>query len=92
MSIHPSLNLSQKDKKSRSVLKRIERLKIMIEKKQWKEGDSVWGLPKIKTLRIKLKKEKTKEPTQEAPATEGASPAATETKEQPTAKSQEKNK
>ncbi len=58
MSIHPSLKTSGKDEKGKSVLKRIERLRIMLEKNQWKEGDPVTGLPKIKTLRIKIKKEK----------------------------------
>ena len=37
MSIHPSLNFSDKEKKQRSVLKRIERLKYMIEKEEWKD-------------------------------------------------------
>jgi small basic protein (TIGR04137 family) len=58
MSIHPSLTISEKDKKTRSVLKRIERIRQMQEKGDWKQGDSVYGLPKIKTLRIKIKKEK----------------------------------
>lgn len=90
MSIHPSLNLSQKDKKPRSVLKRIERLRIMMEKNQWKEGNAIYGLPKIKTVRIKVKKEKIKEPTAEIPAAEGVTPTANETKEQPATKSQDK--
>ena len=51
MSIHPSLRSSQKDKKQRSVLKRAERLRSMLGKGQWREGDSVYGLPKIKSLR-----------------------------------------
>ncbi|TBR16024.1 small basic protein [bacterium] len=58
MSIHPSLNIAAKDKKQRSVLKRIERLKMMIDKKQWKDEDDIFGLPKIKTIKIKIKKEK----------------------------------
>ena len=58
MSIHPSLAISDKDKKQRSVLKRTERIKIMMEKGDWKEGDKVYGLPKLKTVRIKIKKEK----------------------------------
>lgn len=74
MSIHPSLGSSKKDKKQRSVLKRVERLKVMIEKDKWKEGDSVFGLPKIKTARIKIKKEKVKEAVEAAPV-EGAVPA-----------------
>ncbi len=57
MSLHPSLKLSDKNKKQRSVLKRTERLRTMLEKNQWKPGDEVCGLPKIKTLRIKIKKE-----------------------------------
>lgn len=77
MSIHPSLNLSEKDKKHRSVLKRTERLKIMMEKGQWKEGNSIFNLPKIKSLKIKIKKEKAEKAETVAP--EGATPAATET-------------
>ncbi len=58
MSVHPSLAISESDKKQRSVLKRTERIRSMLEKGQWKEGDKVYGLPKIKTIRIKIKKEK----------------------------------
>ena len=87
MSIHPSLKLSDKEKKQRSVLKRIERLRTMMEKDQWKPGDEVYGLPKIKTLRIKIKKEKAAEKVEAAvTATEGAAPAVAETKEQAPAK------
>ena len=72
MSIHPSLTISEKDKKTRSVLKRIERIRQMQEKGDWKQGDSVYGLPKIKTLRIKIKKEK----VEKAATTEDGAPAA----------------
>lgn len=62
MSMHPSLKASEKGKKARSVLKRIERIKSMIDKEKWKEGDPVYGLPKIKAVRIKvMKKEKAAE-------------------------------
>jgi len=82
MSIHPSLVSSEKDKKSRSVLKRIERLRTMIEKNQWKEGDNVCGLPKIKTVRIKIKKEKAEKVEAAVAGVEGAvATAAAETKE-----------
>jgi small basic protein (TIGR04137 family) len=75
MSIHPSLKLSDKTKKQRSVLKRAERLRIMLDKEEWKPGDEVCGLPKIKTLRIRIKKEKAEKV--EATAAEGAAaPAA----------------
>ncbi|MCK9594674.1 MAG: small basic protein [Candidatus Omnitrophica bacterium] len=75
MSMHPSLKATEKGKKQRSVLKRIERLKVMLDKEQWKEGSAVYGLPKIKTLKIKIKKEKT-EKAAEGTAAAGAAPAA----------------
>jgi len=78
MSIHPSLTISEKDKKARSVLKRTERIRQMHEKGSWKEGDAVFGLPKIKTLKIKIKKEKVEKA--ETTTTEaGAAPAAAAT-------------
>jgi len=88
MSIHPSLSSSEKHKKQRSVLKRTERLKVMAEKNQWKIGDDVFGLPKIKTLKIKIKKEKTAEKAAEAgaEATAAAGTAAAPAKEQSTGK------
>ncbi|MCK9604380.1 MAG: small basic protein [Candidatus Omnitrophica bacterium] len=83
MSIHPSLNSSNKGKKDRTVLKRIERIRTMLDKGQWKEGDKVYGLPKIKTIRIKIKKEKV-EKAETAVTAEGAAPApAAETKGAP---------
>jgi small basic protein (TIGR04137 family) len=75
MSIHPSLKSNEKDKKQRSVLKRAERIKMMLEKGKWKEGDGVFGLPKIKTLKIKIKKEKA-EKTETPGAAAGAETAA----------------
>jgi len=86
MSIHPSLTISDKDKKQRSVLKRTERIRTMLEKGKWKEGDDVYGLPKIKTVRIKIKKEKAEKAAATAVAsaegTTAAPAAATPAKEQ----------
>ena len=69
MSQHPSLRSSDKDKQHRSVLKRYERVKILKDKEKWEEKDSVFGLPKVKIVRFKIKKEK-------AVAAEGAEGAA----------------
>ncbi len=77
MSIHPSLSSKNKGKRHRSVLKRFERLKEMLEKEKWKEGNSVFGLPKLKSLRWKLKKAK-KTVEAEAAAAEGAVEATAE--------------
>ena len=78
MSIHPSLAISESDKKQRSVLKRAERIRSMLEKGQWKEGDNVYGLPKLKTIRIKIKKEKVEKAADASSAggTTAAAPAA----------------
>ena len=65
MTQHPSLRSANKGKQHRSVLKRFERLKHMKEKGEWEENKSIFGLPKIKILKLKIKKEKA------APAEEG---------------------
>ncbi|MDD5465311.1 MAG: small basic protein [Candidatus Omnitrophica bacterium] len=86
MSIHPSLTISEKDKKVRSVLSRTERIKQMQGKNKWKEGDPVHGLPKLKTLRIKIKKEKVEKAETATPeAGASAAPAAGGAKEAPKA-------
>ena len=75
MSIHPSLSASAKAKKVRSVLKRAERLKILMDKDSWKEGQSIFALPKIKTMRIKIKKEKAAPAAAEATAEAEVAPS-----------------
>jgi len=79
MSQHPSLRSSAKDKKHRSVLKRYERIGILKEKELWKKEESVFGLPKVKVVKFKIKKEKAApaEATAEgAVPAEGAAPTA----------------
>ena len=73
MSIHHTLRITLKSKKQRSVLKRFERIRYFISNGSFNEQSSVLGLPKIKTLKIKIKKEKSEE---KAAATPGASPAS----------------
>lgn len=80
MTQHSSLKSGRKRKGHRSVLKRFERLKILEEKKEWKDGDPIFGLPKVKTVRIRVKKEKAAAeaaPAPEAGVAPGATPAAT---------------
>ena len=87
MSIHPSLSSSKKEKSQRTVLKRIEKIKHLMEKGKWSDETKVFGLPKIKMLRLKVaKKEKAAEkPEGEAAAAE-AGEAKTETKAAPAEK------
>lgn len=83
MSIHPSLSSADKTKSHRSVLKRFEKLKTLMEKGEWLVKDSIFRLPKIKTLKIKIKKEKAEEKEEDAVATAstGADTKATEATE-----------
>ncbi len=90
MSVHPSLASKDKGKRSRSVLKRFERLKELQEKEKWKPGDSVFGLLKIKALRWKVKKAKkaaeAEEATAEAAPQGPAEKEVTETKKKTSGK------
>jgi len=62
MGLHPSLKRAESLVASRSVMKRIERIKWLKEKGQWDESKGVLGLPKIKVVKIKAaKKGKAKE-------------------------------
>jgi small basic protein (TIGR04137 family) len=76
MSMHPSLKATEKGKKVRSVLKRIERVKSMMDKEKWKEGDDFYHLPKLKTVRIKIKKEKVEKAAEAGAVTEATAAAA----------------
>ena len=72
MSQHPSLRFDSVGAKHRNVLKRFERVKKLQDQNKWGERETVLGLPKIKSMKVKVKK------TKEAPAegAAGAAPAA----------------
>ena len=78
MSMHKSLISKNKLERQRSVLTRPERLKILEEDGRWKEGDSVFGLPKVRTYIAKKIGKKQKKQTEEAAAAEGTEAAAAE--------------
>lgn len=79
MSIHPTLRGIPKGSMQRSVLTRIERIRTLLQKGLWKEGDAVIGLPKLKVIKIKFKKEKTEKAVEAAPGAGAvAAPAAAE--------------
>ena len=69
MGLHPSLKRASALGGNRSVMNRTERIKWLIEKGQWNQGDPVLGLPKIKIVKLKaLKKEKQKPEEEGQPA------------------------
>ncbi len=82
MSQHPSLRVDSVGSKHRNVLTRLERIKRMQEDNKWNERVSVLGLPKFKSMKVKVKKTKGPEEGADkaaaAPAAAGkaAAPAA----------------
>lgn len=74
MSQHPSLRSKSKDTMHKSVLKRYERLKLLKEKEKWDEEQSVYGLPKVKIMKFKMKKEKAAEAAVAPEGAEGEAP------------------
>ncbi len=58
MSLHRSLRVDSASAQQRSVLSRIDRIKDLMRKGLWKEGDAVVGLPKTKFAKVKAKKSK----------------------------------
>ena len=76
MSVDKSLKLSSRLLRHRSVLTRAERIAELRDREKWQEGQSVFGLPKVRVVRAR-KKPKAKA---EAPAAaEGGEGAAAET-------------
>jgi len=101
MSIDKSLRRRNALQRARSVLTRGERIKTLMTEERWQEGRSPFGLPKVKVVRIVIKKAK-KAKEEEAPAEgeaaaaaagaapAGAAPAAAGEKKAPEKKAPEK--
>lgn len=58
MTIDKSLKVQRGLIKNRNVLTRVERLERLQEADRWKEGDSIFGLPKVRVQKVTLKKKK----------------------------------
>ena len=56
MSQHPSLRVDAVGAKHRNVLKRFERVKTLKEQEKWKDRTTVFNLPKVKSIKVKVKK------------------------------------
>lgn len=75
MSQHPTLRVDSVGAKHRNVLKRYERIQKLQEENKWQERASAFNLPKVKSMKIKVKK--TKEVAEGAEGAAGAAaPAA----------------
>jgi small basic protein (TIGR04137 family) len=73
MSIDQSLRRKNQLARSRNVLTRTERIKVLQNEERWQEGRSPFGLPKVRVLKVG---KKSKKPKEEAATAEGAAAAA----------------
>ncbi len=81
MSIHPSLHGGDSLKGQRSVFKRIERIQSLMKIDAFGDGDSPFGLPKVRTHVKVKKKKKVAEETAETPVGEAEAGAEAENKD-----------
>ena len=58
MTIDKSLKINSASIRERNVLTRIERLRKLEETDRWAEGDSVFGLAKVRVEKLALKRKK----------------------------------
>jgi small basic protein (TIGR04137 family) len=72
MSIDKSLRRKNSLQRARSVLKRDERIKTLMETDRWSDGRSPFGLPKVRVLKIVKKKAPKEKAAEGAPGAEGA--------------------
>jgi len=75
MTQHRSLRIDKVGKRHRNVLKRYERIGRLQAEERWTEGRSVYGLPKVKSQKMKVKKTKPAA-GEEKPAAASGAPAA----------------
>ena len=74
MSIHKSLATAGNLRRHRNVLTRSERLEAMKKEGRWKEGESIFNLPKMRNIMAKAKKKEKAADAAAVPAA-GAAPA-----------------
>ncbi len=72
MTMDKSLRVRQGLVRSRSVLTRGERLERLKAADRWQQGDSPFGLPKVRVYKLTIKKKKKKKAEEETESTEGA--------------------
>jgi len=60
MTMDKSLRVRRGLVRNRSVLSRAERIVRLRESERWHEGDSPYGLPKVRVYKLSLKKKKKK--------------------------------
>ena len=75
MSIDKSLRRKNQLQRARNVLTRGERIKTMQNEERWPDGRSPYGLPKVKVIKLVVKKAKKAKEEEKAEGTEEAAAA-----------------
>lgn len=76
MTMDPSLRGKSGLTRARSVLSRAERIERMKAEEKWQDGRSPLGLPKVRVIKLAMKKKKKAKEEGEAGAEGAAAPAA----------------
>jgi len=76
MTMDKSLKVRMGLARARSVLTRGERIQRLKDADRWKEGDSPFGLSKVRVYKLALKKKKKKKEEEGAEGAAAAAPAA----------------
>jgi small basic protein (TIGR04137 family) len=76
VTIDKSLRVKAGAISNRNVLTRAERIAKLKEAERWKEGQSVLGLPKVRVLKLAMKKKKKAKAEEGAEGEAAAAPAA----------------
>ncbi len=80
MSIDKSLRRKNTLARSRNVLNRAERIKVLKDEERWPDGRSPYGLPKVRVIKIVTKKKAKAKEEEKAEGEEGAAAPAAEKK------------
>lgn len=72
MTMDKSLQLRAGLVRTRSVLTRAERIARLQAADRWKEGDSPYGLPKVRVYKLSMKKKKKRKEEEEGEAGQAA--------------------
>ncbi|MCD8351910.1 MAG: small basic protein [Planctomycetaceae bacterium] len=60
MSIHSSFRSGGAAAKHRNVLSRLERLEKLEAAERWTDADGLFGMPKVRSIKVAMKKKKKK--------------------------------
>ncbi len=71
MSVDKSLKLSKDMQRHRNVLSRAERIASLRDSEKWEDGRSIFGLPKVRTIKAKRRAKVAEKPDEAAVALEG---------------------